>query len=202
VSLSKVRLTKAAPSVSLTKHGGASGNLRVNLNWDARPPARGFFKKNTSLDLDLGCLYEFADGSKGVVQALGNSFRAANRAGRVLISLDGDDRSGGVSTGENLTVDLGDVSQIRRILVFALIYEGAANWAEAKGVATLYPQNAAPVEILLDDPRDGARICAIALLDNRGGEIVVNREVKYLNGAQRALDSEYGWGMTWAAGRK
>jgi tellurite resistance protein TerA len=202
VSLSKVTLTKAAPTVSLTKHGGASGSLRVNLNWDAKPPERGFFRKNVQLDLDLGCLYEFADGTKGVVQALGNSFSARNRAGRELIRLDGDDRSGQVSTGENLSVDLSDVSQIRRILVFALIYQGAANWAAAKAVATLLPVDAAPVEVLLDDPRDGARVCAIAMIENRGGEIVVNREVNYLDGAQRALDEAYGWGMNWTRGRK
>jgi tellurite resistance protein TerA len=202
VSLSKVTLTKAAPAVSLTKHGGATGTLRVNLNWDARPPGRGLFHKTVPLDLDLGCLYEFADGTKGVVQALGNAFRAADSSGRVLISLDGDDRSGSVSTGENLSVDLSEAARIRRILVFALIYEGAANWADAKGVATLYPVGAPPVEILLDEPRDGARICAIAMLANTGGEVVVHREVNYIDGAQRALDQAYGWGMNWTQGRK
>ncbi len=202
VSLGKVSLTKAAPTVSLTKHGGVSGTLRVNLNWNARPPERGFFKKNTQLDLDLGCLYELADGTKGVVQALGNAFHAIDRSGRQLISLDGDDRSGNVAAGENLSIDLSDVSRLKRILVFALIYEGAANWAAAEGVATLYPVNAAPIEVRLDDPRDGARICAIATLENQGGELVVRREVNYINGAQRALDEAYGWGMNWAPGRK
>jgi tellurite resistance protein TerA len=202
VSLSKVTLTKAAPSVSLTKHGGVRGMMQVNLNWDARPPERGFFKKTTPLDLDLGCLYEFSDGTKGVVQALGNAFTAVNRGGKQLLRLDGDDRSGSVSTGENLFVDLSDPAQIKRILVFALIYEGAANWAAANGVATLTPAGAPPIEVLLDDPRDGARICAIALISNQNGEIVINREVNYLNGAQRALDEAYGWGMNWTRGRK
>jgi tellurite resistance protein TerA len=202
VSLSKVTLTKAAPTVSLTKHGGASGTLRVNLNWDAKPPSRGLFKKNTQLDLDLGCLFEFADGSKGVVQALGNAFRAADRTGRTLVELDGDDRSGTNAGGENLSIDLSDPARIRRILVFALIYEGAPNWAEAKGVATLMPRDGAPVEILLDEARNGARICAIAMLENQHGEIVVRREIQYLDGAQRALDEAYGWGMNWTRGRK
>ncbi len=76
MSLSKVTLTKTAPTVSLTKHGGSRGVLAINLNWDAKPPEKGFFKKYTQLDLDLGCLYEFSDGSKGVVQALGNAFVA------------------------------------------------------------------------------------------------------------------------------
>jgi tellurite resistance protein TerA len=202
VSLSKVTLTKSAPTVSLAKHGGARGMMTVNLNWDAKAPARGLFKKNTQLDLDLGCLYEFSDGTKGVVQALGNAFRASNRSGKEILRLDGDDRSGGVSTGENLFVDLSDPSLVKRILVFALIYEGAANWAAAKGVATLTPVGAAPIEVLLDDPREGARICAIAMISNERGEIVIQREVNYINGAQRALDEAYGWGMNWARGRK
>jgi tellurite resistance protein TerA len=202
VSLSKVTLTKAAPSVSLAKHGGARGMVHVNLNWDARPPARGLFKKNQQLDLDLGCLYEFSDGTKGVVQALGNAFSARDRGGAQLLRLDADDRTGAATGGENLFIDLTDPSKIKRVLVFALIYEGAANWAAAKGVATITPAGAAPIEVVLDDPRDGARICAIALISNQNGETVVRREVNYINGAQRALDEAYGWGMQWTRGRK
>ena len=35
VSLSKVTLTKSAPSVSLTKRGATGGQLRINLQWSA-----------------------------------------------------------------------------------------------------------------------------------------------------------------------
>ncbi|MEO9138703.1 MAG: tellurium resistance protein [Jatrophihabitans sp.] len=203
VSLSKVTLTKSAPAVSLSKHGGQTGIMRINLNWAALPPAKGLFRKNTALDLDLGCLYEFADGTKGVVQALGNSFRARPRTGNQdLVWLDGDDRSGAVSTGENMFINLDGLAQIKRVLVFALIYEGAANWAAARGVLTIFPVGAQPIEVLLDDPRDGARICAVAQLINTGGGLTVQREVNYLNGAQRLLDETYGWGMNWTPGRK
>lgn len=203
VSLSKVTLTKSAPTVSLSKHGGQGGDMRVNLNWDAKASTKGVFRKTTQLDLDLGCLFEFADGSKGAVQALGNMFEASMKTTReTLISLDGDDRSGAVTTGENMSINLQDVSKIRRILIFALIYEGAANWAAANALLTIYPVNAAPIEIHLDDPRDGARICAVAQVRNQNGEITIQREVNYLNGSQRALDEAYGWGMSWTAGRK
>ena len=198
-----VVLTKAAPTVSLAKSSG--GTLRVNLNWNARPnEPRGFFRKaDPTLDLDLGCLYEFTDGSKGVVQALGNAYVAADRLSQApIIRLDGDDRSGSVAGGENLLIDLAQIDKIKRILVFALIYEGAANWAAADGVATLYPVNGPSVTIRLDDPRDGARICAIAVLEAGGGALQVRREINYINGGQRALDQAYGWGMQWTAGRK
>lgn len=199
-----VVLTKQAPAVSLTKVT-SGGQLRVNLNWTARPAApHGLFHKPPApLDLDLGCLYEFSDGSKGVVQALGNAFRASPKGVTTpVIRLDGDDRSGSAADGENLYIDLAHLAEIRRVLVFALIYEGAANWAAASGVVTLYPASSATITIHLDEARDGARICAIAQLLNQNGTLVVQREVNYIDGAQRALDAAYSWGMTWRAGRK
>ena len=204
VSGGRVTLTKAAPSVSLTKQGSAGGVLRVNLNWDARPAGGGFLKKLApALDLDLGCLYEFTDGTKCVVQALGNAFTASPRGVREdVIRLDGDDRSGRVEGGENLLINLAYANQIKRIMVFALIYEGAANWAAANGVVTLYPASGPQIEVRLDDPRDGARICGIAMLESTGGDLSVRREVNYINGGQRLLDEAYGWGMNWTAGRK
>jgi tellurite resistance protein TerA len=205
VSLSKVTLTKSAPTVSLTKQGSSTGMLRVNLNWNARPAGgTGLFKRSApTLDLDLGCLYEFTDGTKGVVQALGNSFAASPKGVREpVIRLDGDDRSGTNSDGENLFINLGYANQIKRVLVFALIYQGAANWAAADGVVTLFPANGPQVEVRLDETRDGARICGIALLESRNGELSVRREVNYIEGSQSALDRAYGWGMNWAPGRK
>lgn len=207
VSLTKVTLTKAAPAVSLTKQGSAGGVLRVNLNWSAGPAGQGgglFGRRNTgAIDLDLGCLYEFTDGSKGVVQALGNAFEARPYGGREpVIWLDGDDRSGANSGGENMFINLAYAAQIRRILVFALIYEGVPNWAAADGVVTLYPSSGPQVEVRLDEARDGARICGIAMLESVNGDLSVRREVRYVDGGQSQLDRMYGWGMNWRPGRK
>ena len=206
VSLSKITLTKSSPSVSLDKSGGASGRMRVNLSWNARPEAAaggggGFLKKlmgaPTGIDLDLGCLFELSDGKKGVVQALGNAFGALDKP--PYVQLDGDDRRGG--GGENMTINLDRLGDIKRILVFAFIYEGVPAWDKADGVVTLSPANGPEIRVELDES-SGSRMCAIALLENRGGQLVVNREVKYINGAQDALDRAYGWGMDWSPGRK
>jgi tellurite resistance protein TerA len=210
VSLSKVTLTKAAPSVSLTK-SATSGLLRVNLNWTARsaaPSTGGFFKRAMAgaapgIDLDLGALYEFTDGSKGVVQALGNAFTAkASFTAQRVIWLDGDDRSGSNTGGENLFVNLEFASHIRRILVFASIYEGAANWAAANGVVTLFPASGPEVEVRLDEHDPKSSMCAIALIETTGSEVSVRREVRYIHGAQDVLDRTYQWGMNWSRGRK
>lgn len=205
VSLTKVTLTKAAPTVSLTKDGGATGTLRVNLNWNARPGQSGGFlrRQQGGIDLDLGCLYEYADGAKGVVQALGKAFRDNRGAGLPPICwLDGDDRSGSNSGGENLYVDLHQLASIRRILVFAYIYEGVPSWATADSVVTLFPVGGPQVEVRLDEPDERSPMCAIALLENDGSGLAVRREVRYIRGSQQQLDQAYGWGMRWSAGRK
>ncbi|HEY3437579.1 MAG TPA: hypothetical protein VGK35_07820 [Actinotalea sp.] len=210
VSLSKVTLTKASPTVSLTKQGGASGLLRVNLNWNARPqgaPTGGFLRRLSgdtgAIDLDLGCLYEYTDGSKGVVQALGNAFRDRHTFGADPIAwLDGDDRSGTSTGGENLFVNLAHLPAIKRVLVFAFIYEGVPNWAAADGVVTLFPVSGPQIEVRLDEHDPRSPMCAIAMLENVGGELSVHREVRYVQGSQAELDRMYGWGMRWAAGRK
>jgi tellurite resistance protein TerA len=207
VSLSKVTLTKAAPSVSLTKRGATGGQLRVNLQWStgAAPQKKGLFGRLSGggggIDLDLACLWEFTDGSKGVVQALGNAFNAPYR-GTPIIRLDGDDRSGSSAGGENMFIDLSRVNEIRRILVFAFIYEGVPNWASADGVVTLYPASGPEIEVRLDESDTGAPSCAIALLENKGGELTVRREVRYIRGGQDKVDQAYNWGMNWTAGRK
>ncbi|MCJ0904110.1 tellurium resistance protein [Rhodococcus sp. ARC_M6] len=207
VNLSKITLTKAAPTVNLAKAGERQGNLRVNLNWSqgAAPKKQGFLAKlagagSGAVDLDLGCLYELADGSKGVVQALGNSFGALNSSPFIL--LDGDDRSGSNTGGENMHVNLADPSVFRRILIFAMIYDGAPNWAAVDGVVTLYPTSGPEVEVRLDSASNQARLCAIALIQSSGQGVSVTREVQYIDGSQSDLDRAYSWGMKWSAGRK
>ncbi|MDX2676534.1 TerD family protein [Streptomyces sp. NY05-11A] len=212
VRLTKVTLTKAAPSVSLTKQGGTSGALHVNLNWETRKQFSGWGSKrgramalHNDLDLDLCALYELADGRKGVVQALGNAFGALHQP--PYIHLDGDDRTGAVASGENLTVNLDHKNDFRRILVFVTIYEGARSFADLHATVTLRPQFGAAIDFSLDECTVPSTVCALALITNHGGDLVVQREARYLVpergvSPQRTVDHAYGWGMNWTPGRK
>ncbi|MFF7276969.1 TerD family protein [Streptomyces griseorubiginosus] len=212
VRLTKVTLTKAAPSVSLTKQGGTSGAMRVNLNWQVRKQFSGWGSKrgravamHADLDLDLCALYELADGRKGVVQALGNAYGALHQP--PYIHLDGDDRTGAVADGENLTVNLDHQRDFRRILVFVTIYEGARSFADLHATVTLQPQYGAPIDFSLDECTVPSTVCALALITNTGDDLVVQREARYLVpdrgvSPQRTVDYAYGWGMNWTPGRK
>ncbi|MER6238206.1 TerD family protein [Streptomyces clavifer] len=212
VRLTKVTLTKETPSVSLAKQGGTSGALRVNLNWEVRKQFKSWGAKlgravamHADLDLDLCALYELTDGSKGVVQALGNAF--GSLGGPPFIHLDGDDRTGALTTGENLTVNLDHKDRLRRVLIFVTIYEGARSFADLHATVTLQPQNGAAIDFSLDECTVPSTVCALALITSDGGDLTVQREARYLVpqrgvSPQRTIDAAYGWGMDWTPGRK
>ncbi|GAB2614798.1 hypothetical protein GCM10027168_54250 [Streptomyces capparidis] len=212
VRLTKVTLTKESPTVSLTKQGGTSGTMRVNLNWEVHKQFSGWIRKagrtfagHSDLDLDLCAMFELVDGSKGIVQALGNSFGSLQQP--PFIHLDRDDRTGAVASGENLTISLDHKDLFRRILIFVYIYEGARSFANLHATVTLFPQHGAPVDFSLDECTTPSQVCALAQITNVNGELIVQRESRFFIpergvSPQRTIDYAYGWGLNWTPGRK
>jgi uncharacterized protein involved in tellurium resistance len=217
-----IELTKRHPSVSLTKQGAATGNLRVNLSWRMRTSDIGgsgrsggslrrpwtLFKPEVvqaqgpavvSIDLDLACLYELKDGTKGVVQPLGGFFGNLNSPPYVKLS--GDDRFGAPS-GETIYINLDQRDEIKRLLIFVYIYDGTPAFDRTHAVVTLYPSNGPCVQIELNERAPQARSCAVVLIENSRGELTVRREVRYVYGFQAELDRLYGWGLQWGRGYK
>lgn len=198
ISLSKVTLDKTRSSISLEKTAAGFGEIKVNLNWN-KGSSGGFFKRSQSVDLDVGCLYELQDGEKGVVQALGKSFGSLTR--EPFIQLMGDDRTGSVAGGEWMHINGTKWSEIRRILVFAFIYEGAPNWRETDGVVTIFIPGQPEIEVRLNEEGGREPMCAIAMLENVNGAVKVSRRVDFHRG-HAVMDKAYGWGMNWRAGSK
>ena len=213
ISLSKITLEKRGDKVSLEKKRDQGfGKVRVNLNWNQRQAAEeksGFFGKmlggkKGGIDLDLGCLFEMANGQLGVVQALGECW--GNYDARPYIHLAGDDRSGAVTEGENLFINGDFFEQIRRVLVYTFIYEGVPNWAATDGVVTIELPNQPSIEVRLDDG-GGQSMCAIAMIENVGGQLQVTKLADYIPNqgkvsSHEALDKKYGFGLRWRTGSK
>ena len=214
INLSKITLDKQRPSISLEKKDGDFGEIKINLNWNRTNPndsagsgGGGFFAtlrnkatgKSGGIDLDVGCLYELENGRKGAVQALGNAF--GDFRDEPFIQLMGDDRTGSVSDGEWLRINGKEWRKMRRVLVYAFIYEGAPNWQATDGVIILYIPGEPPIEVRLSEEGGTKGMCAIALLENIGGSVKVNRRVEFFKG-HSDMDKAFGWGMRWAAGSK
>lgn len=205
INLSKITLDKRNSQINLQKQAHGFGEIKINLNWNQRTQqaqSAGFFKKllnqNQGIDLDLGCLFEMQDGSKSVIQALGNRFGDFN--GFPFIQLSADDRTGALTEGEWLRINGQHWSQIRRLVLFAFIYEGVPNWAETDAVVTIYIPDQPPIEIRLTEGQP-LGMCGIVELVNQGGSIQVQRHVRYVPG-HRELDQAFGFGLRWVAGSK
>jgi tellurite resistance protein TerA len=196
ISLSKVTLDKSRSSISLEKTSAGFGEIRVNLNWNQGGSGLlgGLLGKCNAIDLDLGCLFEMQDGYKGAVQALGKSF--GNLREEPYIQLMGDDRTGSVAGGEWLHINGHKWSEVKRILVFAFIYDGAPNWKATDGVVTIYVPGQPEIEVRMNEEGGRYGMCAIALLENVNGAVKVSRRVDFHPGHEE-MDRTYGWGMCW-----
>lgn len=201
INLSKITLDKAKPTINLEKRGDTFGELSINLNWSAAKQGGGglFGGRPKSIDLDLGCLYELQDGFKGIVQALGDTFGDFNR--EPYIALSGDDRTGAVTAGETLRVNGRKWSEIKRIALFAYIYDGVPNWQATDGVVTITMPDQPPIEIRMTEGQNGRAFCGLAIIENTGGSMKFTRLIEYFNGHQD-FDRRVGWGMRWQSGSK
>ena len=208
VRLGKITLDKKGQSISLEKKGRGFERIEVNLNWSRHPAGAsagggGFFGRmlgsQKGIDLDLGCLLQLQDGRAGAVQALGNSFGALDEP--PFIQLMGDDRTGDSAQGEFLYINGRHWDQLKKVLIFAFIYEGAPNWAAAEGVVTIKSPGQPTLEVRLDEHRSDRGMCAIALLENVGGDLKVSKQVEYFRN-HKEMDEAFGFGLRWKAGSK
>ena len=192
-------LTAAAPAARIA----GRGVLQANLRW---PPG-------ADVDLDLGCLVEFADGGTAVVQALGDTY--GSLSSWPYVALDQDDRTGDASDGETLRVNLEHRALFRRLLFYAYVYEGAVDFRRLGAVVTLATPSAGPSSgsssgghrIPLDDSPPGAVACAVALVTVRGAELAVRRETRWFTPEpgvfhQERIDRAYGFGLEWFPAEK
>ena len=199
VNLGKVTLDKKGEktAISLNKGGGVQP-IHVNLNWEA-PQKKGFLATltGTAPDLDLGCMFRLKNGQAGVIQPLGNYFGSQNSA--PFIYLDKDDRTGAAQDGENLTIFRPD--QIDTVMIFALIYQGAADFTSVNGRVTMKDQNGNEILIRLNAPERGLGFCSVATIRAVGGQIEFVKEELYFKGHMEA-DRHFGFGFNWKAGSK
>jgi tellurite resistance protein TerA len=217
---SRVALSAADADRSLSRSGAGSGTLRVNLRWnqseDQRRGASRVLRRRLDpnptqgvasgpkVDLDLGCLYQFTDGQKGVVQAAGT--RNGDFARPPYVRLDRDDRTGS-STGENLFINMDHAAHFQRLMIFVLLAGGADDLTRVGAAVTFYPTSGPALELRLDAPAGTAttgggkaKSCAAVLIQRAGTEFMLKTQARFFPGFQSEIDKAYSWGLHWAPG--
>lgn len=208
-----IELRKSGDKTRINLEKGSSktlnGEIKINLDWSKG----GFLKKmfGSAVDLDLGCYYELTDGSRTVIDGLqfahgqGGPMDRPTRQGcytsKPYIWHKGDDRGGSAESGETIIVNPKGINSIKRIIVYAFIYEGAPRWAETDAVVKVSVPGHEDVIVKMGEQNSPKKFCAIASIEMLGDSIEVRKLVTF-HTDHMDCDSSYNWGMKWKSGSK
>ncbi|MFP4314190.1 MAG: Tellurium resistance protein TerA [Alphaproteobacteria bacterium] len=181
--------------------------IMIGVAWDnVQVEQSGFFGKlfkkarKIGVDLDIGCLYEMQDGTRGAIQAFGKKF--GNFKKPPFISLSGDERTGDADGhDEYLLVNGQHWNDIKRILVYIYIYEGAPSWSMIKPQIVIDVPGENDLYVTLKAHNDSLALCAVGELENVRGGIRLTNRTEYFPGHSE-MDRAFGFGLDWADGIK
>lgn len=174
--------------------GNRSGQVKIDLSWITKTSKLG-----SRIHLDLGCLYETKNDDKtliniGCIQSLGSLFGEYYDDPYVL--LDNEVKRTEKTAEQSLIINGQKWDRIHRILIYAFIYEGMANWGKADAVLTFNYPNQPNVVVPMDVYDDDKVMCAIAMIENKDGHPEITKLVDYFNGHEE-MDKRYKFGLTW-----
>lgn len=215
INLEKITLEKKGDShfIDLSKKGNPiTQEININLNW-SKGTKKGIFGSlfSKDIDLDLGCFYELNNGEKTVIDGLqfsggrGGTKDRLTRQGRYVaepwIWHTGDDRGASSGSGENIIVNPAGLKDLKRMVIYCFIYEGAARWQETNGVVTVKVPGNAEIEVQMGAQSSHNKFCAIAEILFSQNSITVKKLVTF-HTSHGDCDKAYRWGMQWTAGSK
>lgn len=200
--------------VNPTKEG--IQNFEIGVAWDnvvakSKPQKSGLLNKilgkgkshapkRKGVDLDVGCLYELKNGKRGGIQAFGDMYGALDV--EPYISLSGDERTGDTEGEDELIQVNGKMwGDIKRILIYIYIYEGAPSWETVRPQIQVRVPEEKPMIVTLNAKREELALCAVAGLENIRGGIKMTNYMEYFPG-HAEMDRAFGFGLEWADGRK
>lgn len=152
------------------------------------------------VDLDIGCLYELQNGQRGSIQAFGEKF--GNFEDAPYISLSGDERTGDKEGhDEYLLVNSKKWPEIKRVLVYIYIYQGAPSWSVVNPQVVVDVPGENDFYVTLNAHDDKLPLCAVAELENVRGSVKLTNRTEYFPGHEE-MDRAFGFGLQWADGKK
>ena len=206
-------LSKPGETAIVNPPMGGLRDFEIGVAWDVRQiqtQKQGLLGKllnktktvtrQQNVDLDLGCFYELENGERGVVQAFGENFGAYDKPPYIFLS--GDERTGEAEgEDEKITINGGHWKDIKRVLIYLYIYEGADDFEEVNEQIQVRVPGEKPMVVSLHAHRDEMDLCAVAGLENIRGGIRMTTYLEYFPGHE-SMDRAFGFGLQWEEGAK
>lgn len=200
-------LAEPGGNIAITPGPNGFDAFKIGVAWDnIEVQESGFigkmFKKmrKIGVDLDVGCLYEMQDGTRGAIQAFGEKFGDFEKA--PFIALSGDERTGDAEgDDEYLMVNGQHWNEIKRMLIYIYIYKGAPSWSHIKPQVVVDVPGENDLYVTLSAHNDALSLCAVAGLENVRGGIRLTNFTEYFPG-HLEMDRAFGYGLDWGDGKK
>ena len=200
-------LTEPGHSIAINPQERGYEGIRISVAWDnVQVQEAGLmgklFKKvrNIGVDIDVGCLYELKDGTRGAIQAFGKKFGSYDEP--PYISLSGDERTGdSKGKDEHLQINGKKWNEIEKVLIYVYIYEGAGDFEDVKPQVIIDIPGENDLVVVLGDNHDKLDLCAVAELHNTRGGIKLTNCSEYFSGHE-GMDRAFGYGLEWGDGEK
>lgn len=188
---------------------GGLPHFQIAVAWDnlavenAPGPISRFFRKKVlqrGVDLDLGCLYELKNGVRGGLQAFGNMHGALES--EPYIALSRDERTGDrQGPDEVIVVNGAHWDEIKKILIYVYIYDGARNWASVRPQMQVRVPGEQPMIVTLNAAKSKMPVCAVAGIESVRSGIRMSSYLEYFPG-HAEMDRAFGFGLEWESGAK
>lgn len=194
-------------SIALSPGPNGFGEIYIGCAWHLRQVKNvSFFGKllgltrSVQVDLDLGCMYELQDGSKGALQAFGEEDGNFDTA--PFIHLSHDERSGAAEGDDEFMLINGAAWQnIKRVVIYAYIYDGAIDWSRVRPeICVKIPGNNS-LSVKPQVHLQNLSVVAICLIENIRNGFKLTNLTEYFPG-QPEMDRAYGFGLQWDDGAK
>jgi tellurite resistance protein TerA len=200
-------LGTSGESIALTPGPEGFGEIYVGCAWNVQKRKdNSFIGKmlgrtiEDHVDIDIGCLYELQNGERGALQALGAA--DGSLTGPPYIRLSHDERSGAADGDDEFMRINGTAwKDIKRIVVYVYIYQGAVNWARVRPQIRLLIPGQQQLAIKPKAHLNDLGVCALALCENVRNGFKLTNLTEYFPG-QAELDRAYGFGLEWDDGKK
>ncbi len=200
-------LEEPGQSVAISPSKEGFESILIGVAWDNMHVAESgllgkWFKKvrKVGVDLDIGCLYEMQDGTRGSIQAFGEKFGSYDQV--PYMELSGDERTGDAEGhDEVIMVNGAKWSEIKRALIYIYIYKGAPSWSLIKPQIVIDVPGEDDLYVTLKEHNDALCLCAVGEIENVRNGIKLTNRTEYFPGHQE-MDRAYGFGLEWADGKK
>ena len=200
-------LGRSGDKISVSPPKGGFDKIHVGAAWDNDTALSKSLvgrvlgiKKKLDIDLDLGCLYELKDGTRGAVQAFGDMYGSFKSA--PYISLSGDERTGDAEgDDEYMLINGHHWSEIKRLILYIYIYKGAQDWAQVSPQIQLRIPEQKQIVITPAVHSKNLSLCVLAGLENIRDGISVTNYTEFFPGHEE-MDRAFGWGLEWDDGAK